>query len=310
MIRLITLFLLVMTSFSTLAIQIDTTYYAKINLTYNKVDNGPDDWKSNNSNLGFKGKYPINDSFEVVFQLEQGIDVAHGDAQKDTLFNTRNSFVGLKGNFGKLLFGTHDTPTKSAQGKIDLFNNVTADIKQTLVGEVRARDAYLYQSPKMESGFQMKAMYVPGDSNFAASKSISGTYKKDNLYFSIGVDADLRKNDKTVAKTKVYDTVRLALAYQWDDFKLGGIYQLSERQNLIGADREYGFVLSAAYKLNSFNFRGQVGQSDIIVSNRGNYALGVDYIFGKKMKLFVNHFSQDDDLADNKVTEVGIELKI
>lgn len=310
MTKLITFFLLVMASFSTLAFQIDTTYYSKINLTYNKVDNAPDDWKSNNSNIGMKGKYPISDSLDIVFQLEQGIDVAHGDTQKDTLLNTRNTYLGLNGNFGKLLFGTHDTPTKTVQGKIDQFNNVTADIKQTLVSEVRARDAYLYQSPKMGSAFQLKAMYLPSDSNFDASKSISGTYQKDKLYLSLGVDADLRKNDKTASKTKVYDTVRLALAYQWESFKLGGIYQLSEQQNQLGADQESGFVVSAAYKYRSFNFRGQIGQSDIIVSNRDNYAVGVDYIFGKKMKLFVNHFDQEDDLADSKVTEVGIELKI
>ena len=33
--------------------------------------------------------------------------------------------VGLKGAFGKVFMGMHDTPTKKAQGKVDLFNDTT-----------------------------------------------------------------------------------------------------------------------------------------------------------------------------------------
>ena len=34
----------------------------------------------------------------------------------------RNSFIGLKGIYGTLFFGTHDTTFKRSHSKIDVFN--------------------------------------------------------------------------------------------------------------------------------------------------------------------------------------------
>ena len=51
--------LLATTGMSAQAADLDSVFYSKINVTHNQVDNGDNDWKSNNSNFGIKGKYII-----------------------------------------------------------------------------------------------------------------------------------------------------------------------------------------------------------------------------------------------------------
>ena len=54
---------------------------------------------------------------------------------------------GIKGSFGTVWAGKHDTPTKLAQGKIDLFNDLEGDIKNTFEGENRVSNIVAYSSP-------------------------------------------------------------------------------------------------------------------------------------------------------------------
>lgn len=300
---------LVMLSSTATAVQLDSQFYGKLNLSYDSFDPGQDDWVSNASRVGLKGSYAPNDSLKVIYQIEQGVDAAHGGKDVDTIFSTRNSFVGVQGEFGKFIFGSHDTPAKKVQGKIDQFNDLQADIKQMLAGEVRARDAYLYTSPKLAEGIEILVMHVPSDKDFGSSQSYAINYSKDGLFLAFGFDDDMRKNDKASDKNKVYQSLRFAVQYKFGDLTLGGIVEKSEQQNLVGADSNNGYILSAAYKVDSLVFRAQLGKSDITAPNRESVAIGIDYKYNKQVKLFSNYVDQQDDKGDKTILETGIEVK-
>lgn len=104
---------------------------------------------SNSSRLGFKGEMPAG-GVKFVYQLEQEIRV---DDSSGGTFATRNSFVGLKGDFGKLIAGVHDTPFKTVGSKWDLFGDTVGDRRAILgAGYIdgnqlneRARNAIMYE---------------------------------------------------------------------------------------------------------------------------------------------------------------------
>ena len=119
--------------------------YGKLNIAVNNdgsdgVNEKEIDLVSNASRLGFKGKVDMKNGLTGIYQIEYEIDITSDDLKgpkaltgatlsNNTLstsssntgvkFNQRNSFVGLKGSFGTLKIGTHDTPLKLAQLKAD-----------------------------------------------------------------------------------------------------------------------------------------------------------------------------------------------
>ncbi|GIS06126.1 MAG: hypothetical protein CM15mP109_08820 [Candidatus Dadabacteria bacterium] len=75
--------------------------------------------------MGIKGSQTFDNGLAAIYKYEYQTDPIDGDPT----FKQRNSYVGLKGAFGKVFMGMHDTPTKKAQGKVDLFNDTAGDIK-------------------------------------------------------------------------------------------------------------------------------------------------------------------------------------
>ncbi|MCB1644413.1 MAG: porin [Pseudomonadales bacterium] len=290
------------------AVDLPVTLYGKINVSYDSRDNADDDFFSNTSRLGLKGDYELNDRLSVIYQIEQDVDVAHGGTDIDTLFGMRNTFVGVKGDFGKVLFGAHDTPLKRAQGKIDLFNDQVGDIKNVVVGEVRATDSWFYESPALAESIRVSAAWVPSDSDFDSSQSVMVSYEPDNLYLAFGYDADMRKNDKSTGSTKVYDSVRGVAQYKIDSWQFGLLLQSSEQQNKAGADNETGYTVSVQKTLGDIALKFQHGDSDIVAADVRSTLVGIDYKVAKGTRVYAYYWDYDKG-GDADVLSVGFEYK-
>jgi len=309
MLKKLSFLLLLVVTNTTFAVDLNTKLYGKFNVSYDFLDVLDNDWVSNASRIGFKGNYPVTGGMQIVYQLEQGVDLMHGGTSKDTLFSTRNSYIGIRGRYGRFVFGTHDTPLKMSQGKIDQFNDTLGDVKDAFVGEVRARDAFMYNSPQFGRGIQFNVMYVESDDYFDSSQSYSVTFKDKKLYLAAAFDDDMRRNDRTVSRTLVFDTYRLAGQYSFDNLKLGTVFQSSEVQNVEGGKWQEAMSVSAAYKLASFTFRAQYGDSDIVIKDLQLLSLGVDYHLNKMSRLYVNFFQRDVQGDKGDSIEVGAEYK-
>ena len=77
----------------------------------------------NSSNLGFRGTEKIGPAVSAFFQVESGVAVDAGGSS----IASRNTAIGLSGNWGAVRIGQWDTPYKSLSGAVDpmYFTGIT-----------------------------------------------------------------------------------------------------------------------------------------------------------------------------------------
>ena len=286
---------------------IDGDIYGKINVSIVNADTGSDDTyklNSNASRLGVKGKTEIADGLYAVYKAEFEMCVDDGDCKGQT-FTQRNIMGGIKGSFGTVWAGKHDTPTKLAQNKIDLFNDLEGDIKSTFEGENRVSNIVAYTSPTM-NGFSTTVAMIPGegadvdgdgdgkdDTGLTDGTSYSVSYTMNNLYVAIAGDQDVDSQD----------LIRLVAQYKMDALKVGVMYQQNEDN--LGTKDESGFFVSAAYQLDEKTIlKAQYGsiEDDADGDEEETLSLGADYKLAKGTKVYVFY-------TDNTDSSVGKEDK-
>ena len=303
------------TSFSFAEGPIGGKIYGKANLSLVDQDSGDTSgWNlnSNASRLGIKGESKISEELAVVYQVEYEVCIDSGDCKGQT-FKQRNTFLGLKGNFGMVSAGKHDTPTKLAAKKVDLFNDLEGDIKNAFEGENRVSNVVAYTSPKM-NGFSATLAMIPAegedvdqdgqdDTGLKDGLSYSINYTKDNLYLAIAGDQDIDEQD----------LVRMIAQYQIDALTLGFLYQ--QNQDNLGAKDESGYFFSAAYSLNpDITLKAQYGEieDDIDGDKEQTLSLGADYKLSKNTKTFIFYTDNTDSevgLSEDAFTAFGIGME-
>jgi predicted porin len=287
---------------------IDGKVYGKVNVSVVNTDtNSGDMWElnSNASRIGFKGATEISDGLEVFYKAEFEVCVDDGDCKGQT-FSQRNIMGGIRGGFGSVLAGKHDSPTKLAQKKIDLFNDLEGDIKNTFEGENRLSNIVAYSTPKV-SGLQATLAMIPGedtatDNGLADGLSYSLSYSADDLYIAIAGDQDIDSQD----------LLRIVSQYKMDALKLGFMYQQNEKND--GSLDESGYFISAAYKVDQLTYKAQFGtvENDVTGDEEQTFSLGADYKLGKKTKAFVFYTDNSDSIvsgADKDETSFGLGLE-
>jgi len=294
---------------------IDGTIYGKINVSVVNADNGSTDtWKlnSNASRIGVNGKTQIADGLYAIYKAEFEIAVDDGDVKNGQTFTQRNIMGGIAGNFGTLWAGHHDTPTKLIQDKIDLFNDLEGDIKNTFEGENRVSNIVAYTTPDM-NGFSATVAMVPAegsdvdqdgqaDNGLTDGMSYSVSYTKDNLYVAIAGDQDVDKQD----------LMRFVVQYQMDALQLGMMYQQNEAN--LGNFDESGYFLSAAYKIDKTTLKVQYGaiEDDVDGDEEETLSIGADYKLAKNTKAFVFYTDNTDSSvgsADVDKTSFGVGME-
>ena len=277
---------------------IDGKLYGKINIAVVNSDSGSTDtWKlnSNASRIGLKGSSQISEGLSVFYKTEFEVCVDDGDCKGNTL-GQRNIFAGIKGQYGSLLAGKNDTPTKQAQKKIDLFNDSVGDIKKTFAGENRMSNIVAYTTPKYGNFSASYAVMPSEDENgsLADSKSYSVNYKKDGLYVAVAADSNV----------KDADILRIVSQYKFDAWKLGFMYQDNDTAE------KSGYFASAAYKSGNVTYKAQYGVNEADNSNAEDttLSLGADLKLAKKTKAYV-FFTDNDNSKAAESFGIGLEHK-
>ena len=278
--------------------------YGKVNVSFENadVDNGDDSadqWEvnSNASRLGVKGSEKISDSLSAVYKAEFEISVDDGDKSGET-FGQRNIYGGLKGGFGEVIVGKFDTPLKTAQNKIDQFNDMSnGDIKNVITGENRASNLIQYSTPDM-GGITAKLAIQPGEDRddgdpdtddkdgIADGFSLSVAFEQDNLYLALAHDSEIESGvtavdfatdllsdddiddisdaigvDISDGLDVRMDVTRLVGQFNMDAFEFGALYQMAEDSEE-GDAEETGYILSGAFKVGANKFKAQYGASE------------------------------------------------
>ena len=224
-------------------------WYGKVFVDYqstsNDINGNKTDVNNNASRFGIKGSFLLSDNskLKLVYQAEYQFDPVDGKARGDDgTLKQRNTFIGIQTDLGMLFAGTHDSAFRKSQLKIDLFNDLAADIKTILRGENRMNNLLGFTTRTSKKGISVTFNAIKGSTesvNNSArdSTSVSLNYKTKSFYAAISIDS----------KLEGYDSTRLTLQLPWDKTQLGIIYQDTEK--LSTGIKEDGYVVSLSYKV-------------------------------------------------------------
>lgn len=125
---------------------------------------------SNLSYLGVRGEKSLGGSgLKAIVQFETLVNVS-GTPTETSGLGSRNSYVGIAGNFGRLMLGKTDTPYKRSTAAMDPFASSVGDynaIMGNTGGDLRAEfdarlpHAIFYDSPRF-GGLSVNVLYSPG----------------------------------------------------------------------------------------------------------------------------------------------------
>jgi predicted porin len=148
------------------------TLYGNADLSAEVTNNGKEKTtqvSSNLSYLGVRAHKPLGDgSIAAIAQFETLVNVS-GTPTETSGLGSRNSYVGLQGGFGKVMFGKYDTPYKRATAAMDPFASSVGDYNSIMGntgGDLRAEfdlrmpHAIFWDSPVI-NGFSANLLFSP-----------------------------------------------------------------------------------------------------------------------------------------------------
>ena len=291
----------------------DVTVYGKANVSIQSAEEADEDQLevvSNASRIGVKGSEEINSDLKAIYQFEYQTEVDDGaGGNPSQTFTQRNIFVGLQGSMGTIIAGKFDTPTKTAQEKIDLFNDLEGDINYVVNGETRANNVVQYTTPAAWGAFAVNVAAVAAESaTNDDGTAISLTYTTPSLYLAIAGEQDVSFQET--------DIVRLVGRYTIGAFQLGALYEQASDDTDEDVD---GFVVSAKFNAtDKFALKAQYGNSslddDFSDADKDQLSVGFDYSLSKNTTLFGYYtqekFEEDSvESQDDQWIGVGIDLK-
>ncbi len=293
----------------TIVLANEPDFYGKANVSWQNVSEDDENYTeiiSNASRLGVKGEVAIKEGFTGIYQAEVEVDI---DGDGDELFKERNTFVGIKGDFGQVIAGYFDTPLKKAQKKVDLFNDLEGDIKSVITrSDNRGKNSIQYTTPSF-AGVKV-AVDVINSENENVDNGISASiaYSNEMFYVAAGRDQDVEGEN--------IDVTRFVGQIYLGKITLGALVEADETDNETDSETNRGQLVSIAFNASEkWVIKGQAGNSDIKKQDATTFSLGADYKVAKNAKFFGYLTSESYDGAneneeiDNSYVGIGLELK-
>ncbi|GLR11625.1 membrane protein [Chitinimonas prasina] len=255
------------------------------------------------SRLGFRGEEGLGDGLSAIWQIESG--VSPDDSANSGSFASRNSFVGLKGEFGTVLMGNYDTPFKSLDKNVGLLWNQGDSVEQITHGKAselnfhtRQKNVIQYHSPKF-SGVQIKLAYGPDEAkgSYTAPAEVgsnrqvySMSAEYDGGKWNVGAAYDVKQDQE--AKGKDWHASKLIAGAKFGDFTLGAA--ISQLDNDAGRKVDT-LTVNGAYKVGPMTYKASIGTADESAANANDgvdlFAIEVNYAISK-MTSFYGYYAQ------------------
>jgi len=297
--------------------------YGVLNVDVNYVndDNAGTDSQigvsSNASRIGFKGAEDLGGGLNAIWQVETGFNA---DETSGTV-GSRNTFVGLKGGFGTILAGKHDTPMKLLGRKVDNFGDIMADSRNLLgssatsgtsMFDLRTNNTIAYVSPTIAGGLTLIGAYVTDhqkagtsptcgdglDCNVNDAYSFSADYTNGPLMLGAGYE---NQNVGTgVADNNISrDMWRLVAGYTFGNFKIAGLYESGSADAGLDTAERDGFGVFANYAMGNITLKanylsvGEYGNTN----NTGaeQWTVGADYALSKRTTAYAYYVAIDNE---------------
>ncbi len=301
--------------------------YGRIDMSINSTELGEGgrttNTNSNASRLGVQNTHALQDGLSVFYRLEYEVNPDERLRSSDRgMLRQRNSVIGLKGGFGKVFFGVHDTPMKKAELKVDLFSDYhLADIDEVLAGQDRTSDTISYVSPEF-SGFKGWLMLIPGDdaSGEPGEDAGGGADAVSGDGVADGISGSLTYRGKDLQAALAYnsdvdglDLIRISAQYGIGPVTLGALLQQAELTEGQGEDG-IGFVISGALKLTPVDvLKLQFTDADdsSVEASPGSsmVTLGWDRKLAKSTKLYAYYSARSNDDPEEEFSTIGLGIQ-
>ena len=288
---------------------LDLSIYGVGHLSADSIDNGTSSsgyLHSNSSRLGFKGSHDLGKGLSVLFQYESGVDLTGngsgdgngGAASNGQIFTrARDSFVGVKGNFGTFLAGRLPALNQWLYD-YNLFGDQVGDLGNVWGGDGlpgRADHALYYRTPDF-GGFSLGLSHVPNQGTSGSRASIAkadyaaGGFKLSGAYGNFGQGTG-KSDSKASAIIASYDAGAFNAGAGWQrEADIGGVS---------GADRNK-YTLGAAVKAGgSGTVKAQYASAGNLSGTSGTgakqWAVGYDHAWDKNTTLYIAYAKTKND---------------
>lgn len=315
----------------------DTTLYGKLHASVGSVKTTTDTTvggittstsakrnavESHSSRFGIKGATALDNGMEATYGLEYGIDL-DGDAPATATstnpgrsLSARNTFVGLKGGFGEVRVGRHDTPAKLATAGQDVFADTYADMLNIITTDAdRVDNAVAYINKFGPVGFAAAhSTGIAADDATGVSKGNANTFMVNygNGPWYAGLGHTNIQNDMNVT-TGSNKKTNLGLGWKAEAGHQVNLVMEQGKNSATNAKTKAALI-NGVYKMGNVALKAQYGQSKPTGAGKEKLAsIGVDYNLGKKTAVYLLHSdnknttnSQVDNGVRTKATAVGL----
>lgn len=303
----------------------DVTVYGRAHVSTDYLDDGKDysevNFSSNSSRLGFKGEHEVNPKLKAFFQIEQQINFTTGKTDGDSQdFATRDTFVGLSGDFGAVQMGRFDSPFKKARGPANLFGDQLGDMRNlTREGKGRFDERYdntlQYTSPSF-SGLKVALAYSIYEGEHAEEKgkdtdtdAISLALNYGNGPFAAALAYEDVGKDNGKDNTGKRKGLRLAGSYKLNDnFKMVAFYQNVDYKGDDKENRDKNssdtFGLGGEYQIGkdtALKAMWMLRDSDADKADANMFVIGAEHKLSKQVRVYANYALVDND-ANSEIT--------
>lgn len=319
--------------------------YGKLHVAVQSNDDALDSTNDNvqvnsiDSRLGFKGAVPLNGGLTGTYKFEFGVGIADESSEdyditsaptagvNDTIsvanesgITRRNMYVGLKGGFGEVRLGRHDSPLKMAQGKFDQFGDTVGDLKNAgdEDGENRNDSSITYLGKFDKIAVNVQLIPSEGDGTAAANQgqgisdttSIAVSYTDGPLYVAVANDSYDGANSAEDSLTRIVAT------YNMGAMQFGVLSQSGVEAPDTAAAKEDWLGLSFAMKMGNNKLKFQhitVEDSATTALESTQTTFGIDHKLGKKATVYAMYNTIEEKNAattkDESQLSVGYILK-
>jgi predicted porin len=307
------------------------TIYGRSVMSVNQVETGSTnkvtELRDNASRLGFRGVEDLGGGMSALFGLEMGISSDSG-ATTSPVF--RNSYVGLRGNWGTLALGRLDSanptgsPIYSQITSLSQFapNDAGATASSTTMQNARNRtsDSIGYASPKMgDLTFRARVYFrgagtVTEPEDAAKATDLGLEYQSGQLKAAIAYAKDSRagglKNNEFSDKWQV--GVNYQVQKEWDVYLLGGL-DTYKNTSTTRQDVEYT-LLGTSYTVGQHKVVLNTMKRDVqssLTGVRTKNQLSYQYFLSKRTDLqaFIDNDSVDSSRSNVKVRAIGLGVR-
>ena len=324
------------------------TVYGNVHLSLNAADNDVDGAdnnlkvSSNTSAIGVKGSEDLGDGLKAIYKVEFQILAGPGpDTTPDTggLYGSsistgigigdltgRDQFVGLKGGWGAVKFGTMSSNYKQMGGKVDPFYRTPVEGRGFLqtqsnlhggkaINRGRQTHTAQYVSPKM-AGIQLVANTTFSGSNEETNGVGIRWSNKAFLVYADWIDGQTGSADfcGTGSACVTEAATKLGGKFTAKAFSVAAQYEMAEDR--VGAD--YAF-LSGTFNFNANNMIGLTyGMQDrkegagLPDDDSTGVAVAYDHKMSKMTNVYVAYGAKSEDdsaRGDASMLSFGIRKK-